>query len=39
MLPTREQAKWNSNLAIKKYFKDKMGKDVYVVVDKEGFRP
>ena len=31
------QAKWNSNLAIKKYFEDKMGKDVYMVVDKANF--
>jgi len=33
------QAKWDSNMAIKKYFEDKMGKDVYVVVDKANFRP
>ena len=33
------EAKWNSNLAIKKYFEDKMGKDVYVAVDKANFRP
>lgn len=32
------QSKWNSNLALKKYFEDKMGKDVYVVVDKDNFR-
>ena len=31
------EAKWNSNLAIKKYFEDKMGKDVYVAVDKANF--
>ena len=36
---TYPQAKWNSNLAIKKYFEDKMGKDVYMVVDKANFRP
>lgn len=33
------QAKWDSNMAIKKYFEDKMGKDVYIVVDKANFRP
>ena len=33
------QAKWDSNMAIKKYFEDTMGKDVYVVVDKANFRP
>ena len=32
------EAKWNSNLAIKQYFEDKMGKDVYTVVDKVNFR-
>lgn len=36
---TYPQAKWNSNLAIKKYFEDKMGKSVYEVVDKTNFRP
>ena len=33
------QEKWNSNLALKKHFEDKMGKDIYVVVDKDNFRP
>jgi HD superfamily phosphohydrolase YqeK len=33
------QAKWDSNLASKKHFEDKMGKDIYAVVDKECFRP
>lgn len=33
------RAKWNSNLAIKKYFEEKTGKDIYTVVDKEHFRP
>ena len=32
------QEKWNGNLALKKYFEEKMGKDVYVVVDKNSFR-
>ena len=31
--------KWNSNLALKKHFEDKIGKDIYVVVDKDSFRP
>ena len=33
------QEKWNSNLALKKHFEDKMGKDIYVVVEKDSFRP
>ena len=28
------QTKWDKNLAIKKYFEDKMGRDVYIVVDR-----
>ena len=32
------QEKWNRNLALKKYFEEKMGKDIYVVVDKDNFR-
>ena len=32
------QEKWDSNLALKKYFEDKIGKDIYVAVDKENFR-
>ena len=31
--------KWNSNLALKKHFEDRIGKDIYVVVDKDSFRP
>lgn len=27
------QEKWNSNLALKKHFEDKMGRDLYAVVD------
>ena len=34
-----EQEKWDGNLALKKYFEDKMGMDLYVAVDKENFRP
>ena len=29
------QEKWESNLALKKYFEEKMGKDLYTVVGKE----
>ena len=32
------QEKWNSNLALKKYFEDKIGKEIYITVDKERFR-
>lgn len=30
--------KWNCNLALKKHFEEKIGKDIYVVVDKDHFR-
>lgn len=33
------QSKWDSNLALKEYFEGKIGKDIYSVVDKDGFRP
>ena len=33
------QEKWNGNLDLKKHFEDKMGKDMYIVVDKDNFRP
>lgn len=33
------QAKWDINLASKKHFEGKMGKDIYAVVDKDSFRP
>ncbi len=32
------QAKWNSNMKLKKYFEDKTGQDIYFVVEKETFR-
>ena len=32
------QEKWDSNLALKKYFEEKMNKDIYVVVKKDRFR-
>jgi hypothetical protein len=31
------QEKWDSNLALKKYYEGKMGKDIYAVVDKDSF--
>lgn len=31
--------KWNINLELKRYFEDKMQADLYVVVDKENYRP
>lgn len=33
------QAKWDSNLALKEYFELKVGKDIYVVVEKSTFTP
>ena len=33
------QEKWDSNIKLKEYFEDRMGKDVYEVADKEHFRP
>jgi HD superfamily phosphohydrolase YqeK len=33
------QAKWDSNLALKKHFEEKVGKDIYAVVDKDSFKP
>lgn len=32
------QAKWDSNLALKKHFEEKTGKDIYEVVEKDSFR-
>lgn len=32
------QEKWDSNLQLKKYFAEKMGKDVYAVVEKDSFK-
>lgn len=31
--------KWDSNLELKRLFEEKMGEDIYEVVDKENFRP
>ena len=33
------QAKWDSNLALKAHFEEKMGKDIYIVTEKDSFRP
>ena len=33
------QEKWDSNLFLKNHFEEKMGRDIYIVVDKEHFRP
>lgn len=33
------QAKWDSNMALKKYFEEKMGQDIYTVVEKDTFKP
>ena len=34
-----DQSKWDTNLALKAYFEEKMGRDLYEAVDKEQFRP
>lgn len=32
------QEKWDSNLQLKKHFEEKMGKDIYIVVEKDSFK-
>ena len=32
------QEKWDSNLALKKYFEEKMGESIYEAVDRDGYR-
>ena len=32
------QEKWDSNLALKKYFEERAGKDIYTVVSKDNFK-
>lgn len=32
------QEKWDSKMALKKYFEEKTGRDIYAVVEKESFR-
>ena len=34
-----EQSKWDTNLALKEYYENKMGKDLYEAVEKDTFRP
>lgn len=33
------QEKWDRNMELKKYFEDRMGKNIYTVVEKDTFRP
>ncbi len=33
------QAKWDSNMELKKYFENKTGKNIYAVVEKDSFQP
>lgn len=33
------QDKWDNKVALKKHFEEKTGKDIYLVVDKENYRP
>ena len=33
------QQKWDSNMALRKHFEEKMGMDLYVAVEKDTFRP
>lgn len=33
------QEKWDTNIGLKAYFEQKTGNDIYVVVEKESFRP
>ena len=34
-----DQEKWDTNIRLRKHFEDMMGEDLYVVVDKENYRP
>jgi hypothetical protein len=34
-----EQSKWDTNLALKDYYENKMGKNLYDAVEKDTFRP
>lgn len=36
---TYDPRKWENNLALKRYFEEKTQMDIYMVVDKENFRP
>lgn len=33
------QAKWDSNIALKRYFEEKAGDSIYVITEKETFKP
>lgn len=33
------QQKWDNNIKLKEHFEEKMGKDIYAVVEKDTFRP
>jgi len=33
------QVKWDANMALKKQFEDRMGKDIYTVTEKDTYRP
>lgn len=33
------QKKWDKNLELKRYFEERMGRDIYLVTEKEVFRP
>lgn len=33
------QEKWDNNLKLKKHFEEKMGKNIYAVVEKDSFKP
>lgn len=33
------QQKWDNNIRLKEHFEEKMGKDIYAVVEKDTFRP
>ena len=34
-----DQEKWDTNIRLRKHFEDMMGEDLYVVVDKDNYRP
>ena len=34
-----DQGKWDANIMLREYFESKMGEDLYVVVDKNNFKP
>ena len=36
---TYPQAKWDTNIKLKRYFEEKMNQDIYLVCQKDTFRP